>query len=468
MKRIFLFIGLCVFSFSMAQQNIELLPFNSPYEDEYSPFIYGSGIVFCSNRMRGLLTGTYLDTTSSSRNTQTDIYFVPSVQRNCKPRLFSPVLSSPFHEGPFSFSADKKIIYFTRNQILSKKKASDVKQQGNFLGIFYAVYTGDQWSEPKPFPYNSSQYNVIHPALHPGGKMLVFASDMPGGFGGYDLYVCFWDKNGWTKPENLGPKVNSPADDAFPFFSSWDQLFFASRCQESSGGFDVFSSRYHAGRWTKSEKLPEGINSPFDDFGYVINETKDTAFFASNRYGSDDIFMMTGKNNMVLCEPLTEPKYCYDFFEQTNSEDLQSTMKFEWDMGDGTRIRAMKTTHCFNQPGTYKVVLNVIDSLTGEIYYQEAEYLLEVEPPEGVFFSTGGDLRTGKKIIFDASQTNFRDYRIVQWQWDFGDGTTATGMQTAHQYQKAGQYTVSLSVTKLHKKQMTEESECRYKVIYVR
>ena len=128
-----------------------------------------------------------------------------SYEFNSVTKLSKPI-NTKQHEASATFSPDGKTMYFTRNDDKRKKRS---KKNVNHLKIFVSKYT-DSWSEPIEVPFNNEGYSTGHPALSPDGKKLFFVSDMPGGQGFTDLYYVDVLENGrFSKPQNLGPGVNS-------------------------------------------------------------------------------------------------------------------------------------------------------------------------------------------------------------------------------------------------------------------
>ncbi|MFQ5334953.1 MAG: OmpA family protein, partial [Flavobacteriales bacterium] len=113
-----------------------------------------------------------------------------------------------------------------------------------------------------------------------------------GGQGGKDLYVSKLESSGWSRPENLGPVINTPHDEVFPYIAENGTLFFSSDGHTGYGGLDVFKTHFENGEWASPENLKSPINSGTDDFGLVFKDEK-SGYFSSNRNGGsgdDDIY----------------------------------------------------------------------------------------------------------------------------------------------------------------------------------
>lgn len=142
--------------------------------------------------------------------------------------------------------------------------------------------------------FSSNNYSVAYPTISADGQYMIFASDMPGGFGGLDLYVAENSGNSWTNPQNLGDGINTPGNDAFPFLTSEGVLYFASDGHLGLGGYDLYETKLqNDGYFGEITNLRAPINSNYDDFGLWMDKSQTKGFFTSNRpseYGDDDIY----------------------------------------------------------------------------------------------------------------------------------------------------------------------------------
>jgi outer membrane protein OmpA-like peptidoglycan-associated protein len=206
------------------------------------------------------------------------------------PQLFQKTFSNKWHQGAVCFCNDGSTIAFTRDNYQSKSIDGTVKLQ-----IFFSFYSGKNWSELVPFIWNSPEYSIGHPSLSEDGNTMYFASDMPGGYGGVDIYRVRKYLNGeWGKPENLGKTINTEGNEMFPFFEEKSQtLFFASDGLCGLGGLDLFYSRKTDNGFMVSTNLGFPINSSYDDFSLIIDKQCKNGYFSSNRLGGkgdDDLY----------------------------------------------------------------------------------------------------------------------------------------------------------------------------------
>jgi outer membrane protein OmpA-like peptidoglycan-associated protein len=196
-------------------------------------------------------------------------------------------LNSKKHEGPLCFSADGKKVYFTsNNRSEQNKKGKDGIQH---LKIYIADVMRSEWLNVQEFTYNSADYACGHPTLSPDGKTLYFTSDMPGGFGGADIYSCQINAKGeFEKPVNLGANVNTSGQEMFPWIGADELLYFSSNGRPGLGGLDLFAAP-RDGK-TAAKNLGLSINSINDDFAVTFLADGKSGFIASNKKGTDDIY----------------------------------------------------------------------------------------------------------------------------------------------------------------------------------
>ena len=200
-------------------------------------------------------------------------------------------INSKYHEGPAAFFKDGSKVIFTRNNTSSRgtaKKSSDgiIK-----LKLYMGESKKDGWGNVVELPFNSNEYSMGHPALSPDDKLLFFASDMPGGFGGTDIYVTRYDGVNWSAPVNLGNAINTKGNEMFPYVDEKGNLYFSSEGLPGLGELDIFFTQLD-GVTQKGRVINLGapINSSKDDFGIITDGLRQSGYFSSNRKrgGSDD------------------------------------------------------------------------------------------------------------------------------------------------------------------------------------
>jgi hypothetical protein len=332
-----------------ALYNVDFVyPLNSKYSD-FSPMFYENGLVFVSARNEGsgikrvfiqnetpfLDLFLFSDTLSLRKETRKSVEMalasLGSSEKSIKPNKiqanenfddmeepeieeFSKSINSKYHEGPVTFFKDYKKIVFTRNNY-NKGRAKKSDKGVNMLKLFIASKKGNKWTDIKELPINSDQYSTGHPALSPDNRKMYFVSDMPGGFGGTDIYVVDYRDGSWGVPVNLGREINTEGNEMFPFVDEAGNFYFASDGHAGLGGLDMFYVEFRNGvPFGGVENLGAPINSTKDDFGFITDAQRSHGYFSSNRrkgYSDDNIYAFTkgcnSLNLIVLNQETNEP-----------------------------------------------------------------------------------------------------------------------------------------------------------------
>lgn len=272
------------FTDSTTFELVRLRGVNSPYAD-FAPVVHNAGIVYTTERKSDAGNEEF----AIEDRPFTNIYYAPfSNQQKSSfwtPKPFHKKLTSRFHDGPACFDSTGTTIYFTK-----VNREFTGANRMNPMRIYVAAFSDAEWSKPEALPFNSDAYSVAHPALGADNKTLIFASDMPGGRGGMDLYLTRKQGDGWSEPINLGPMVNSPGDEVFPHLQQ-GALYFSSNGWPGYGGLDLFVSHLDS-LDQPAQNLYRPINSAWDDLSIsYLNEHQ--AYFSSDRpggMGRDDIY----------------------------------------------------------------------------------------------------------------------------------------------------------------------------------
>ncbi|MEN8225147.1 MAG: OmpA family protein [Bacteroidota bacterium] len=198
-------------------------------------------------------------------------------------------VNSEANEGTGVMNSRYNTLYFTRCPNEEKKI--------NGCQIYTSRRTGRIWSKPEMVKLSHDSSDAFgHPAISENELIIYFVSDREGGFGGNDIWVAFRDdkEDEFSRPYNLGPVVNTPGDEMFPYLRSDTVLYFASEGHPGLGGLDMFVSTIdEEGNWTKPENIKPPMNSEFNDFGIVFHPDEEKGFFTSDRRGRkglEDIF----------------------------------------------------------------------------------------------------------------------------------------------------------------------------------
>lgn len=191
--------------------------------------------------------------------------------------------------GQIAFSADGQEMYFTR--ALSNTEAG-LKSPYSFsrYQIFIMTLSSLNASKPviRPFSFNNSLYNYLHPCISEDGRFLFFASDMKGSSGGTDLYYSENINGEWTAPVNAGSQINSPGNELHPHLQGSGKLYFTSDGLPGMGGLDLFVSDWNGDKFEGTKNLGYPLNSRYDDFCIFFTE-KNKGYLSSNRLaGTND------------------------------------------------------------------------------------------------------------------------------------------------------------------------------------
>ncbi len=260
---------------------------------EYSPAFYQKGLIFIASNPA--VNKDKKEDTQLGKST-TSIFLAKrgndgNLQR---PIAFAEELTTKFYDGPLSFNAAGDVVFFTRTNL--KKGKPKAGRDGKIkLKIYSAklnLATG-KWQNIEELPFNGNDFDCMHPSVSADGQRLYFASNRAGGKGGLDIYVSMLQNGVWSDAVNLGPSINTPKNEVFPFIHPDNTLYFSTDGRKGVGGIDIFWTKKTEEGWLEPVALPEPINSSSNDFGMIVSDDKKSGFFSSNRssgQGDDDIF----------------------------------------------------------------------------------------------------------------------------------------------------------------------------------
>jgi hypothetical protein len=418
--------------------------FNSDIYSEISPVIVKDGIFFCSDRRYSNIW----DRTAFAGYRLYNFYL--AAKRDSaefrKPVVVESKRSYLFNNGPLCFSSDGGTIYFTSEVVTSNLTSK--KDFKNHLGVFYASYDGNRVGSINPFKFNSNGSDAGQPSLSSDGRFLFFASDMPGGLGGSDIYSCELVNGVWSDPVNLGSGVNSSSNENYPYIHPSGKLFFASSRQGGYGKLDLYFTTQAEGIWQAPSLLPEPVNSSSDDFALVAEDNLQKGYFTSNRGSTDDIYQFTSSmKRMTSCDSIQENSYCYRFTEEIAAKSDSIPFRYIWNFGDGTRDSGIVVEHCYSGPGTYELQLDAVNLVTNEIIINQKTEIVEVLDIEQPYISAPDTSIAGRPIQLSADKTNLPGWNIGQYYWSFGDETVLNGKDVEKIYPTPGVYNIQLIVS---------------------
>jgi len=275
--------------------HIERLPINSS-SDESGPVLYGNSLIFISNRDDVSLIkrvdarngSQYYSWYASKIINQGSTADEELVYGKSLP--FAAEIKSKYHKGSISFNDARDVMIYSK--VIGNVVDGEITSK-----LFFAEKIDSKWSESISFALNNENYSIQYPFLTNNGKRIYFSSNMPGGFGGMDLYYADFIKDAWSKPINLGKEINTSQNEGHPFVYG-SILYFSSDGHPGLGGLDLF----HVNLDQKPlEVINAGypVNTFHDDFNLILDESGTAGYFCSNRehalYGGDDIYSIQFK-----------------------------------------------------------------------------------------------------------------------------------------------------------------------------
>jgi len=209
------------------------------------------------------------------------------------------------HEAMVAFTKDYKSVYFSANNYNSKEKSIRSKSGFDNIQLYKAsINEIGEWVNVKKLPFNSDEYQSGLPSLNKDETKLYFISDRPESIGKTDIYVVDIKADGsYGEPVNMGERINTKEREMFPFISDDNILYFSSNGHEGYGRLDVYASKIFDNTVSVPLNLEQPINSPKDDFAYLIEDEKHKGYFSSNRNegkGDDDIYSFNEEEELVI------------------------------------------------------------------------------------------------------------------------------------------------------------------------
>lgn len=357
--------------------------FNSNRSD-YCPALLGSledkdvQFFFTSNRNNA--TGNQLSGITGLK--PSDIYVVRKDEKGKWKQVeqIEGSLNTDYDEGAPSFSPDGKTMYIT---------VCPTNPEYPRMAEIHSVARSDaSWGKPSPIKITGDTLSsYAHPAVSPDGQWLYFTSDMPGGYGGTDIWRAQFSGGKVGFVENLGPEINSDGNECFPAFRPTGELYYSSDGLGGMGGLDLYRATQDSAThlWTV-HALPAPMNSNGDDFGITFDGLHNRGFFSSSRStggrGWDKIYEFSHP------EVLTTVKGWV--YEQDGYELPESQVYMIGSDGTNQKL-VLKADGTFEQPvtpgvdymflATCKGYINVANSLHADSLDYEYTYELDFPLP---------------------------------------------------------------------------------------
>ena len=285
---------------------VERLNLSTP-GSEFSPVKYKDGIVFTGEKS-GVSKSKFSPYTGKAYYS---LYYAKKENNKWgKAEPLNDNVNTKFHNTSATFSADGNTMFYTASNTMGKKIANSSAGIVNF-SVKKATLQNDKWQDVEMLPFTSKEYSTGHPTLSADGTTMYFASDMPGGMGGSDIYMVRYENGTWGTPVNLGPTINTAGNEVFPVISN-NTLYYSSDGIVGMGGLDIYKTENQNGTWSPPENMDYPINSVRDDFGFMPDSASGvTGYFSSNREsddGSDHIYSFVKKDYVFTVDGLVVEK----------------------------------------------------------------------------------------------------------------------------------------------------------------
>ncbi len=358
----------------------------------------------------------------------------------------------------------------TQYLILGNVYDGPVKHSKMHSGLSFSKKTKKGWSYPESFEIEGF-YNYDESAdftVSPDGKYLITSVDRDDSKGMRDLYVSFRvAENKWSVPFNL-KSINTEFEESAPFLLDGEYLFFATDGRDGYGRSDIYVTRRLDSsweNWTEPINLGSRINDERDNEYFYYSKIKNKAFVTMGLHGNDtDIYELeidlteiqstfeevdacSSRTNFGLIEEMPSEKLqsnnCMAFDASEAGNDYEEPMKYMWYFGDYQIDYGMNVTHCYDQPGQYKVSMTAINKETYENHHQQIEKTVDILPEINLVLDVENEGRLEENLSYSA-QLSFEnsEFTDISYSWDFGDGEFGCGQYSNHEYRLPGEYKV--------------------------
>lgn len=426
--------------------------------DETAAIPYEEGVVYTT---QSTSVGASSPTDAQNRKLFTIFYLTKSGQK--KP--FREELVSQKHEGTVSFSGDNKTMVFCQQRPSSGSRVDP-------LGIYFAERNDlGIWVNERAFEFNTPDAWLFSPSLSQDGLTLYFAANFRDSHGGFDIYQSKLKGGVWTKPENLGPDVNSKGHELYPFIHPQGRLYFSSDGRDRDrGGYDIFMTAYVEGEWAEAIKLSTPINSLSDDYQIWFNEDFKEGYLTSNRRSrSKEIYTIsTDIPEFSTPEPIKRTYYKYQLIDRKLDTVDTELFRYSWVINDTLEVPGHDPIYQFADTGFYHIVLHVYDLQLDTLLEPTTFKDLHIQLAEQALIECPDTITVGIEVAFDGTNSYLPDFDDNTYLWDFGDGSYDQGKLVAHTFLYPGTYRVTLGVQERKRnRRHTPEMRSSYKDVVV-
>ncbi len=361
---------------------------------EYAPVLFRGNFYFTSSRSSEKIykaTGTGF----------TNIFRAPLEDGRIKieesQTLGEDFASEIVNEGCIAFSPDGRMMVFARGNSGKRKGTRDVN-------LYISRYQRGEWTLPEIMNISDPEAWDSTPAFSRDGKTLYFASNRAGGNGGIDLYSARVDNRGrWSSVRNMGNVINTPGHEMFPYVTDDGKLYFSSDGHPSMGALDIFVATRKDGEIT-IENLGPPVNSTADDFGMYFTSIKD-GYFTSNRTsgkGDDDIYAFVNNDPQLKTVNYFLAGITVTEMDENNTEEKLEDVKVSLAYPEG------KTINSQNSGGDAAFEFAVEGGTNYELVGEKEGYFTTRVP-----FSTVGRTIPQEELVDMVTDTTFRTKLVL-------------------------------------------------------
>ncbi|MBP5365307.1 MAG: PKD domain-containing protein [Bacteroidales bacterium] len=415
-------------------QNIDISPVKGLFNNNsvINPIVVDSTLYFASDAKSNFAVN-YID------NEGNHLYRIYKVRlRNQKPygqpKPYFKYCNKPYSQVAITFFDHRP--WVTQNNI---KESTDGICP---LGIF-EFRDENQKDDGNSAIMQPKGRNAGYATYSNDGTLMIFASDMPGGEGGTDLYYREKVDGFWSQPQNMGSVINTEKTETTPFIHSSGKIFFASNGRADSKRLDIYYTYKTETGFAEPVRFDTSINSLYDDYGIYYSDDEEWGFVTSNRHGKDKLYYFKQKfPEFPDPQEYTEPNYCFTLYEETADNYDQTEFSFKWDFGDGTTADGTEVDHCFPGAGVYNVSLTVFDKLTKDELFKIAEYPLDLSAPDQIEIIGPRKAYVGDELTFAANGEGIKTFTPTYYYWDFGRKNRKKGRTAKVSFRRPGTYVI--------------------------
>lgn len=432
MKLILLHIALCVALLSRGQEIYEIEKFsrfNSAF-NEYNVRPFKNGYLFLSNKKNDYLNEQLnVDTNEPIYH----IYYADTSSKSISQIGFAK--KQDFDIGGFDIYKDS-VLYLTIGYPVDDQYVN---------GIFTSKYNAGIFSNPVPLSINQPSYHIGQPTLSYSGDTLIYVVKKIDSKESAQLYLLNLKEKNPTLGQKLASPINSEFVQCYPFIHPSGTLFFCS--ERDSTGLNFYSSQNYYSANPEVKKLNIPFNSPSNDLSYYLAPGMNEGYFSRFEKGNENIyrFQLT-RPWFENAPPQKRNSYCYTLYDDANFDLDTLPLTYEWTLEPGIKNRGLSIRHCFPGPGLYPIQLNIIDTLTNDIFFSQANYDLEILDIQQPYIECPDTVIINMPFTFHGKNSYLPNLSIAELHWFIDDSVYYKGVENTHIFSTSGSHKIVLGL----------------------